>query len=55
MLSGNPLGVRYANYLCQTEACASYGKSIARYKVEKQMDALLNRALDATNSTIIRK
>ena len=95
----------YAYYLCQTEACESYGKSIARDKVEdgvgalikplqpteglfklaaamfryawdarrhqardiastgrqqvreleKQMDALLNRVLDATNSAVIRK
>ena len=95
---------RYAYYLCQTKDCASYGKSIARDKVEgevgdliktlqpteslyklaaamfrvawehrvaqaneairvgrrqiadieKQVDALLNRVLDANNAAVIR-
>ncbi len=32
---------RYAYYLCQTKSCASYGKSIARDKIEGEIGALI--------------
>ena len=32
---------RYAYYLCQTKNCASYGKSIARDKIEGEIGALI--------------